>query len=85
MDLKNNLGQYTEQEFIKLVEAIVQNEGAESETDALLEHFILITEHPNGSDLIYYPENGNDGSPQKITNVVKEWRTKNGKSGFKKT
>ncbi len=83
MNLKSNLGQYTENEFLKLVETLVKNEGTEKETDALLEHFISITEHPSGSDLIYYPENSNDGSPASIVKVVKEWRAKNGKPGFK--
>ncbi|MFC0228389.1 bacteriocin immunity protein [Serratia aquatilis] len=83
MELKNNLTQYTEQEFIKLVEIIIKNEGTESEIDALLEHFISMTDHPSGSDLIYYPENGNDGTSVNIVKTVKEWRAKNGKPGFK--
>ncbi len=49
-----------------------------------LEHFIKITEHPEGSDLIYYPEGNNDGSATAIIKEVKEWRAKNGKPGFKK-
>lgn len=84
MNLKNNIGEYTENEFLKLVETLVNNVGTEKETDALLEHFISITEHPSGSDLIYYPENGNDGSSASIVKTVKEWRAKNGKPGFKK-
>ncbi|MCS3433227.1 bacteriocin immunity protein [Klebsiella sp. BIGb0407] len=45
---------------------------------------IRVTEHPGGSDLIYYPEGDNDGSTNAIIKEIKEWRTKNGKPGFKK-
>lgn len=60
------------------------DEGTEEGQDALLENFIKITEHPSGVDLIYYPENGEDDSPEGILRIVKEWRAKNGKPGFKK-
>ena len=51
--------------------------------DDNLEHFISVTEHPSGSDLIYYPEGNNDGSPEAVIKEIKEWRAANGKSGFK--
>ncbi|WP_016676051.1 bacteriocin immunity protein, partial [Yersinia pestis] len=47
-------------------------------------HFTKITEHPSGSDLIYYPEDGADDSPEGILELVKKWRAENGKPGFKK-
>lgn len=82
MKLKNNISDYTESEFKKIIEAIINCEGDEKTQDDNLEHFISVTQHPSGSDLIYYPEN-NDGSPDAIMKEIKEWRAKNGKPGFK--
>ncbi|WP_265495024.1 bacteriocin immunity protein [Providencia heimbachae] len=84
MKLKNSISDYTEAEFKQLIEAIINCEGNEKTQDNNLEHFIRITEHPDGSDLIYYPNDGDDDSPAGILKTVKEWRAKNGKSGFKK-
>ncbi len=84
MDLKSKLEEYTENEFIELISRIISDEGTEEEQDALLEEFIKITEHPSGSDLIYYPKNGADDSSEGILKTIKEWRAKNGKPGFKK-
>ncbi|HHJ0101305.1 TPA: bacteriocin immunity protein [Yersinia enterocolitica] len=83
MELKTSICDYSETEFKKIIEAIINCEGDEKTQDDNLEHFISITEHPSGSDLIYYPENNNDGSPEAILKEVKEWRAKNGKPGFK--
>jgi len=83
MELKYSISDYTETEFKKLIEAIINCEGNEKTQDDNLEHFISVTEHPGGSDLIYYPESNNDGSPEAVIKEVKEWRAANGKSGFK--
>lgn len=84
MKLKNSINDYTEAEFKQFIEAIINCEGDEKTQDDNLEHFIKITKHPEGSDLIYYPEGNNDGSATAIIKEVKEWRAKNGKPGFKK-
>jgi hypothetical protein len=42
-----------------------------------------MSEHPSGSDLIYYPKPLSDNSPEGIVKEVKEWRATNGKPGFK--
>lgn len=84
MRLKNSISDYTEAEFKTIIEAIINCEGDEKTQDTNLEHFISITGHPSGSDLIYYPENDNDGSVDSIIKEVKEWRAKQGKLGFKK-
>jgi hypothetical protein len=83
MELKKNISDYTEVEFKKLIESIINCEGDEKTQDNNLEHFIKVAEHPSGSDLIYYPENNNNGSPEAIINEINEWRAKNGKPGFK--
>ncbi|WP_434703844.1 bacteriocin immunity protein [Pseudomonas sp. Z1-12] len=45
-----------------------------------LHHPRYISEHPSGSDLLYYPEAGKSG-PEAVVKEVKEWRAANGKPG----
>ncbi|WP_237883769.1 bacteriocin immunity protein [Pseudomonas sp. PGPR40] len=84
--LKNSFSEYTETEFIELLKELAK-EDAEAETDdradLLLLHFEKISEHPDGSDLIYYPQDGADNSPEGITRTVKEWRSTQGLPGFR--
>lgn len=82
--LWDKLEQYTEKEFTELVEDIwFVNVDSEAMHDKLLFHFKKVSEHPQGSDLIYYPLEGADSSPAGIVESVKAWRTANGKPGFK--
>ncbi|MEN3262478.1 bacteriocin immunity protein [Sodalis endosymbiont of Spalangia cameroni] len=85
MKIKKNINDYTENEFKEIIKVIINCNGDEKTQDDYLEHFISVTEHPSGSDLIYYPENNNDGSPEAIIKEVKEWLAKIGKPGFKTT
>ncbi len=48
-----------------------------------MREFERLTEHPDGSDLIYYPRDDREDSPEGIVKEIKEWRAANGKSGFK--
>jgi hypothetical protein len=82
---KNSISYYTESEFIQFMnEIFAANKGAPDEVLApLLDEFERITEHPAGSDLIYYPEPGEDNSAEGITETVKKWRESNGLPGFK--
>ena len=83
MELKHSISDYTEAEFLEFVKKICRAEGATEEDDnKLVREFERLTEHPDGSDLIYYPEGNNDGSATAIIKEVKEWRAKNGKPGF---
>lgn len=82
MQLKTKFEEYTEAEFIRLVSEICSAEGGEAYQDKLLENFISVTEHPDGSDLIYYNDN-DDITPQGIVDEIKSWRRNNGKPGFK--
>ncbi|OOE79761.1 bacteriocin immunity protein [Salinivibrio siamensis] len=83
--MKNSIVDYTEEDFLKLVEQIFVENVAETDDvlDELLEHFELITEHPDGSDLIYYPEKEEDATPENIVRIVKEWRQSQGLPCFK--
>lgn len=82
---KSTLAEYTESEFLELLELILETNGKQSDDvlDPLLEHFEMITEHPSGTDLIYWPETAEQGEPHQIIRIVKEWRLANGKGGFK--
>ncbi len=83
--LKNSISEYTEAEFIELLEELAKEDEAETDdrADLLLLHFEKISEHPAGSDLIYYPESGADNSPEGVTQIVKVWRAAQGLPGFK--
>ncbi|CAI8900785.1 Colicin-E9 immunity protein [Pseudomonas chlororaphis] len=81
--MKSYFSDYTEHEFIDLLDRIIGGEGTEKEVNALIFHFEKVSEHPAGSDLIFYPENGADDSSEGITRLVKEWRAANGLPGFK--
>lgn len=83
MNFKSSLSDYTEQEFIDMLRQLCAGDMPEKEEDRLLSHFIKISNHPAGSDLLYYPEPGADDSPEGITRTVKEWRAANGLPGFK--
>lgn len=81
--IKDDLSDYTEQEFFKLLERIIGNEGREEDESKLVLHFNLICGHPTGADLIFYPEDGADDSAQGIIESLKKWRSDHGLSGFK--
>jgi hypothetical protein len=84
MKLKNKLEEYTESEFLDFVNTIWNvNVSSEEEHDRLIEHFSDVTEYPNSNDLIFYPEEGIEATPQGVIKVVKNWRAANGKPGFK--
>ncbi|MEC4237933.1 bacteriocin immunity protein [Pseudomonas sp. DSV-1] len=85
MSLKSSFSEYTEAEFLEFMETVFQENVAEADErlDMLLEHFEKITEHPVGTDLIYYAASDLDSTPEAITKKVKEWRAANGKPGFK--
>lgn len=84
--LKESFSDYTEAEFVQLLEDLFKEDMSESDelADVLLLHFRKVSQHPAGADLIYYPEEGADTSAEGITRTVKEWRAANGLPGFKK-
>ena len=57
--------------------------ASEEEQVKLVSEFERLTEHPDGSDLIYYPRDDREDSPEGIVKEIKEWRAANGKPGFK--
>nr|WP_241391573.1 bacteriocin immunity protein [Yersinia frederiksenii]ULG19879.1 colicin immunity protein [Yersinia frederiksenii] len=83
---KKTISDYTEAEFLAFVKKLfnVQNSTEEEDIKNILE-FKRLYEHPSGSDLIYYPDDSRDDSPEGVVKEVKEWRAKNGKPGFKQS
>ena len=78
------ISDYTEQEFLDFVRNLFD---ASNTTDAEdienIFEFKRFAEHPDGSDLIYYPSENREDSPEGVVQEVKEWHQVNGKSGFK--
>jgi hypothetical protein len=81
--MSKSIAEITEADFLAFVRKIcyMSYPSEKAHTAAVLE-FRKISEHPSGSDLIYYPEDGHN-SPEQIVEKVKAWRTANGKPGFK--
>lgn len=83
--MSKSITDYTEQQFVQFVEEIrkANKSASDNVLGELLEQFCEITGHPDGTDLIYYPEDGADNSAKGIACTVKEWRAANGLPGFK--
>ncbi|KLU17182.1 MULTISPECIES: bacteriocin immunity protein [Xenorhabdus] len=75
---KNKLEDYTEAEFLAFVTKICNADyDTEQQEDYDVSEFERLTQHPAGSDLIYYPEDCDDDSPAGIVARVKKWRIEN--------
>jgi hypothetical protein len=73
----------SESEFLTFVTRVYNDdyETEEEHIEAVLE-FKSLSEHPSGSDLIFYPEPGKAG-PVAVVAEIKAWRAANGRPGFK--
>ena len=81
---KLNISDYTETAFLEFLNKICRSEyTTEKAQISAVVLFEELTEHPDGSDLIYYAETDEDATPEAIIEKVKAWRTANGKPGFK--
>ena len=84
MKFKNKFEEYTEAEYVALINRLVEgNYSSEKEHDAIVDNIVKTSEHPNGTDVLYYPEQGTDDSPTGVLATIKAWRAANGKPGFK--
>lgn len=78
------LSDFTEAEFLLFVSEICDfSKRTEKQTDALIDEFERLSEHPEGSDVIFYPPDDREDTPEGIVKEVKAWRAANGKPGFK--
>ncbi|MBS0970409.1 bacteriocin immunity protein [Nissabacter archeti] len=80
--LRHKFEDYTEAEFLALVETICSAEGGEKYQDALITNFDIVSEHPESTDLIFYPEDP-DITSKGIVDQIKAWRQANDKPLFK--
>ena len=78
------INDYSEDEFLDFVMFLCDSSKRTEEEDIkMVLEFERLTEHPNGSDLIFYPKDDRADTPEGIVKKVKEWRAANGKPGFK--
>lgn len=84
--MAERISDYTREEFTTLVENIFEanrNGMSDEVLDELLDKFRALSEHPDGSDLIYWPEDESKCDPKGVVQAVQEWRAANGLPGFK--
>ncbi|WP_145932117.1 bacteriocin immunity protein [Yersinia bercovieri] len=84
METKNKLENYTEAEFLAFARKIC-NADYETETEAneSVREFIRLSEHPKGTDIIFYPSSDQEDTPEGLVEEIKKWRAENGRPGFK--
>ncbi|EAW0681082.1 bacteriocin immunity protein [Salmonella enterica] len=91
-NFKEKIENYTEMEFLELLgeirndtrtEKSLKGDELENYIVSIVNHFIHITEHPAKGDFIFYPNPPEDGEPEKIIKIVKEWRRSQGLPLFK--
>ena len=80
---KHSLADYTYAEFNAVVEELLKAAGTSAWQDRLLEHFIEMVEHSDGSDLIYYPRNPQEGCAEHVIARIMAWRRSKGMPLFK--
>ena len=89
IDYSKKISDYTELEFLELLNYIfygrkhLKGKEHERSTEAFVDYFVEVTEHPRRGDVLFYPSEGQEDSPEGILKEVKEWRAQNGKPGFK--
>lgn len=82
---KDSVSDFTRNEFPAYVAAIFRCEvDSEDETDTHILHFDkIVAPDPRGSDLIYWPEGGVEGTPEGVVGQVEKFRRENGLPGFR--
>ena len=84
MSFKNKLEEYTESEYKKLIQRLFDGDySSEGELDDIIEIIVKTSEHPDGSEILYFPEESIEDSTDGVLSVIKQWRAANGKPSFK--
>lgn len=71
--MRKSISDYIEEQFLRFVQDYLDAPDKGITQEALgnyLDEFCELTGHPDGSDLIYYPEPGADTSAEGITQTV---------------
>ena len=78
------LAEMTEAEFLEVIRKVFLScaQSNEKLLDDAVNEFIAISEYPNASDLVFWPEAEGLDTPEQILRIVVEWRKSNGKPGF---
>jgi len=81
---KEKLEHFTEAEFLEYVRHLqmIGYRDEKEDIEAVAE-FERLTEHPSGSDLLFYPDPSRPDTPEGVVEEIKAWRAANGKPGFK--
>lgn len=83
--VRSSISEYTEAEFLEIAHEIcAANYSPEEIYRLAVREFIRLSEHPDGTDVIFYPPKGSDHSAEGIVKRIKDWRAANGLPGFKK-
>jgi len=91
MKRKAKLEEYTESEFAGLLNELIHGAvgvAKDKEEEYLIDlvfHIVHVAEHPEKSDLIFYPPAGRETGVEGVLREIKEWRAKSGKPGFKES
>ncbi|MGF1727948.1 bacteriocin immunity protein [Photobacterium nomapromontoriensis] len=85
---KNKLSDYTEQEFLDLLEKGFDGSFTPDELDKYTDELVLFmkfnTEYPQGSDLLFCPRKlGIEDSSEAVIEELKRWYTEQGLPCFK--
>lgn len=81
---KQSVTEFTKDEFKDFIEYVTQFQGRTEEEDAaILVRFNALCPHPSKSDLIYWPAEGADDSPEGIVAEIERYCRENGLPGFK--
>ncbi|WP_369124943.1 bacteriocin immunity protein [Pseudomonas sp. MH10] len=83
VEFKNELSDYTEYQFAKVIQAIKDCEGSEDFQAQLIVHLNSLAADAGGSDLIYYPEEGADSPAEGVVRSIHTWCSAHGLPSFK--
>ncbi|HCF6396960.1 TPA: bacteriocin immunity protein [Pseudomonas aeruginosa] len=78
------ISDYTEAEFFSLISELFNRSfSSEKERDVVVYAIVNAAQHPDGTDIIFYPKEDEEDSPDGVLKRIKEWRAANGLPGFK--
>ncbi len=83
MNKKDSITKYNEREFLDFVKNIYEGNGTEQEINLWVDWFVELIAHPESSDLIFYPPDERDDSPEGVIAEIKRWYTEQGLPCFK--
>ncbi|MFL1467377.1 bacteriocin immunity protein [Marinobacter sp. DUT-3] len=80
---KGHLIEYSENEFLEILKEFWDGDMTEAEEYEFVQRFNEIIEHPEKSDLIFYPPGNRDDSPEGVIDELKKWYREQGKACFR--